>query len=206
MRQCRTILIAAISAAWLGASVAHAATIVVEGAGNPTPIPSGDGGLPASGYTYDFGAVPTGETRSATISVSYLFDDGESFRGSDFDFYASTAAMALIPGTGAGPLIPDALPNVYSFACGGGGCSMSVTFSPAAQGPDFGFLALSLSVAGLENVYFVSALVNFPGNGIAPDGGDSPAAVPAPATLPLIASGIGALGLARWRRKRAGVP
>jgi hypothetical protein len=82
-------------------------------------------------------------------------------------------------------------------------CTFNVTWQPLSPSPssntDVGsvtFFLISLS-GFVPNVTFDS--VSFSGTAIA---APPPPEIPAPAALPLFATGIGGLGMLGWRRKR----
>ena len=139
---------------------------------NPTPPQS-----------YDFGDVLIGDTATISYSASWYYSSGES----------GGSAVALVSTS-----------NIFGFmiantsnACESGpniDCTWDLTFTPYFEGPSSfhlkGGLITFTSDAGSGALLGISLF----GNGIS--------ATPLPAALPLFATGLGAMGLLGWRRKR----
>ena len=130
----------------------------------------------------DFGSVQVG-TISGPISV--------------------TATVTLE--TGWGPLSWSVTPPPAPFSLqlvncldGSFACTVNFFFSPTIPGPFLGpstFLFTQIDQSGF-NTEQHSATLTLIGTGVAV------AETPLPAALPLFATGLGALGLMTWRRKR----
>lgn len=74
--------------------------------------------------------------------------------------------------------------------------------SQALFGPNFGGFCLSAGCLKFQNATFGEAVGQFLGPPLTIATEEGPIATPLPGTLPLFATGLGALGLIGWRRKR----
>jgi len=95
-------------------------------------------------------------------------------------------------------LIPPPAPFFASPAgnCEDLTCDVDVFFAPTKSGLFFGIL--TLQVMEIPSGAQVEDTVDVEGTGVV-----GATATPLPATLPLFATGLGALGLLGWRRKRS---
>ena len=141
---------------------------------------------PSSTPVVDFGGVAVGSHASATLTISYQTDPGETVDTVD----------SLIS---YGPGIFSA--NITDASCkgnppSGNSCTWSLSFAPLATGIQVAFLLNTLKIYYHIDAGNMAAYVDviLRGTGLSP--------TPLPATLPLFATGLGALGLLGWRRKR----
>jgi len=146
-------------------------------------------GISISTLSVAFGVVPLGTTTSPfTVTATAILDANNTLE--------IWSVGAPLPATG---FTASILPIAGNCAPSSTTCAVGVTFSPVVLGPaganlDFGFT--EIDVAGLETSLFPPETVTLSGFGT------EPAATPLPAALPLFATGLGALGLFGWRRKR----
>jgi len=131
---------------------------------------------------------------STFMNVPAGFDTGFSFNYSAIQNPGSVSVFSGLNGTGT-LLATLNIPVTPSGPCAG----FNAGFCPfTANGISFAGIAMSVAFAGVadqvvfDDVTFGSAT---PGGG----------AVPLPAALPLFATGLGALGLLGWRRKKKAV-
>jgi hypothetical protein len=140
----------------------------------------------------DFGPVPLGSTTSAVvITATGITDPNFSPAGwaVGIDFFASTDPFDF-------PFNPNLNNPVGNCLGGNSTCAVDVSFAPLGLGTrtaSVGFTFIESNAAGQTSQFF--AEVQLTGVGIE-------ATTPLPAALPLFASGLGALGLLGWRRKR----
>jgi hypothetical protein len=158
-----------------------------------------------AGAELDYHLIVTGPSSSALVPVGVLAVITTSFssgvnatsnasinvngtvrNGHDGTGFNSEIQLLLTPGTYQVPLRADAA----GFGDGGS--------ASASADPHF-FIDLSFDPTFDPTGYSLS-LDGGVGNGIPPDFGTS--ATPLPAALPLFATGLGALGLLGWHRKR----
>lgn len=163
----------------------------------------------------DFGKVPVGETAYFDLDVEWDF--GYPW-GVD---YGSSFGMLADPAPPFGD--DDSYDNCWAPLGGAYEChSLSATFTPTAAGKVDGFLTAGFFFAYLSNcpgedkgslyeddsaIYCLdSRVISLEEFGTAeiriPIAGIGVTAVPIPAALPLLASGIGALGAIGWRRRK----
>jgi len=136
----------------------------------------------------NFGDVTVGTTKTIALTATFTVDPG-------FDFLFWIA-----------PIVVSA--PFSSGSCGSTStCVVDVSFSPTTTG-DFTdpavFFGEEAGVVGFPPSFETPSLTStleLEGVGVA---AAPPAATPLPATLPLFATGLGALGLLGWRRKRKG--
>ena len=137
---------------------------------------------PTPPQSYDFGDVLIGDTATISFSASWDYSSGES--GGSVD--------ALVLAFGNGFVIANT-----SNACESGpniDCTWDLSFTPIFEG-----LSAFLLKGALIKFTSDTGAVTIPGFSMF---GNGISAIPLPTTLPLFASGIGALGLLGWRRKR----
>ena len=140
--------------------------------------------------SFDFGNVPLGTTGIVEITANATPDPG--FRFGSWLFGGAPFSQSIVGSScGSDPT-----------------CVLHLSFSPTATG-DFS-QAVMLGIVefppppGPPLFEPSLAFVTLSGTGVAAPGGtlSAPSATPLPATLPLFATGLGALGLLGWRRKR----
>lgn len=99
-----------------------------------------------------------------------------------------------------GPFLSPPFDWIWTSDCTAAlSCTLDVSFSPSSTGNFSDTLLLVLAYLVDNETSFLEAPLDLAGRGISPT---SPSGVPLPAALPLFASGLGAMGLLAWRRKR----
>jgi hypothetical protein len=138
----------------------------------------------------DFGSVAIGNTSgglSSTVTVS--LGSGQSLASLTFSFLSNPSnVFAVVQNTCPGS-------SSSSFTCG-----VEIDFSPASLGIANGTYGANYSFSDISGGSTVVTLgrVLLSVTGI----GSAATTAPLPAALPLFATGLGALGLFGWRRKR----
>jgi len=131
--------------------------------------------------SFDFGNVTVGTTDTVALTATVTPDPGASVALWDFGIGA--------PFSAAKPSSPAGNCGVNSLTC-----VVDVSFAPTTIGSVSDLLvATVVEVPGgvTDDTFLIS------GTGVAPVSN-----TPLPAILPLIATGLGALGLLGWRKKR----
>jgi hypothetical protein len=131
--------------------------------------------------SFDFGNVTVGTTDTVALTATLTPNPGASSFFWDFGIGA--------PFSAAKPSSPAGNCGVNSLTC-----VVDVSFAPTTIGSVTDLLVATVSEnpGGVTNDIF-----SMSGTGVAPVSN-----TPLPAALPLFASGLGALGLLGWRRKR----
>jgi len=142
--------------------------------------------------TVPFGNVSIGDTANQTVSASFTLGGDE--------FLPSISLSGLVSPFSIGA-------DGCSGAPSSNPCSFTVSFTPTVLGLAVSTLQIALSYTYEEDFVDFSDVifgyVLFSGTGIDPLPDQT--VVPIPAALPLFATGLGALGLLGWRRKRKNV-
>ncbi len=128
---------------------------------------------------FDFGNVSVGTTASQTVSVTFDYRDPEFFTDTSFAELQDPFTRAV-------------------SNCSYRGCDLLIQFAPTVAGvftQDMSVILFFKVIGGRgDKDASISRTYTVTGTGIS--------SVPVPAALPLLASGIGGLGLIGWRRKR----
>ena len=154
-------------------------------------------GLFAVGTDGNLYSINTGTAAATLIGPTGLSESASSIgmsSGSATLYYAINSALyTLNTSTGAATLIGSASAGSFTSAVVEGGVIYAGSYNPlAVYTLDGSNGASTLQASGLNSLYTF--------DGLAPD--PLPAATPLPAALPLFVTGLGALGLFGWRRKR----
>jgi len=149
----------------------------------------------AATVTTDSAAVAFGPQPLGTTSGPFDL----TATANNLDLNASVAAWSVsLSGAQPSAFFFNPLPIAGNCAGGSLTCAISITFSPIILGPNtanltFQFLEVNAAGSPLAKP---SVIVPLSGDGIE-------ATTPLPAALPLFATGLGALGLFGWRRRKA---
>jgi hypothetical protein len=180
------------------ASVTAGGSVLLDGSG--TTINAG--GTAVLTYTFSVQG-PTGPANSVPVGFDILIStsiNGEASANASIDVGGADAGfnLARVNGNGfLGEIVLNLTPgNTYQVNLSAGAGAFGQAGASALVDPhifiDSPALALLYSIVLPDGV----------GNDLPPGFGGSPVATPLPAALPLFASGLGALGLLGWRRKR----
>jgi hypothetical protein len=123
--------------------------------------------------SYDFGSVPNGSNPSVTLILKL------------------SPAVEITGYSTPSTTSPFSIGTFGSSTCGTDFCiNVQTFFNPLSPGPYSENLGVPFTISGFDP----TASIPLNGTGVSP--------VPLPAALPLFATGLGALGLLGWRRKR----
>jgi hypothetical protein len=156
--------------------------------GGPFAFASVD--LRANVNTVEVGKIFSSLSSTASASCSSSFSGGGGCTGSAF------AGGSLVSAATSVPLDQPVLVQLFLAVSAGGSAAGSSANSQFGQSLDFPIGSALFILAGGVTANASDSFVT--DNIFAPPG----AATPLPAALPLFASGLGALGLLGWRRKK----
>jgi hypothetical protein len=132
--------------------------------------------------TLDFGSVAIGNTSELVLTVTATLDAGDH----------TAEGWSTFPGSLLPPF--SYVDEADCFAGGSLVCTIDFYFSPSAMVLSTSTLSIDFTFFPVSGPQVISVTENLLGN--------APVATPLPAALPLFATGLGALGLLGWRRKR----
>lgn len=168
----------------LSCLVATSILALTVGAANATTFNvSGSGSLPLGGTITISGGSVTGEDVTSTDSTFNPFDALTSSTSGGVGFWDITLNTGPMPGNSLLLVLPVSSLSGYA----GGGISAAVLYQTGLPPEQF----IDECDVGGSSCGSLTAQT-------------SPPTTPLPAALPLFATGLGAMGLLGWRRKRKG--
>ena len=181
------------------ASVSARGSVLVDGSG--TSINAG--GTAVLSYTF-FVQGPAGPANSVPVGFDILVGTivgGTASATASINVGGPDASFNLARTNGdgfEGEIVLNLTPgNTYEVDLSAGASAFGQSSGFALVDPH-----IFIDNPALASIYSI-VLPDGVGNDLPPGFGGTPSAVPLPATLPLFATGLGALGLLGWRRRKA---